>query len=84
MSTTPTTKSPLQSKNLWTGVATLVASIFLFFGVTVDSAAVELITDTSGQVADAIQTKNWTAILIILVNSGNMLFHLFKTWFGKN
>ncbi len=81
MSNTPK-KGPLQSKNFWTGIATLLASGFLYFGISVDAQAVTLIGDTAGQVTNAIETKNWTAIVLILVNSGNILIHLFKTWFA--
>lgn len=80
--TTPTTKSPLQSKNFWTGIATILTAAFLGFGISVDASSVDTLTQTGTQVYDAISQKNWLAAGLVLINSANVLFHLFKTWFA--
>ena len=76
-------KSILQSKNFWTGIATILAAAFAYFGVTVDTAAAATLTDGAQTVTDAVETKNWLALGVFLLNSGNVLFHLFKTWFAN-
>jgi len=83
MANQPTTKSPLKSKNLWTGIITIITAVFLGFEVMPDPAAVDVLSDTGAAVAEAIKTKNWLSAGLVLVNSGNIIFHLFKTWFGK-
>lgn len=83
MANTTPTKSPLKSKNLWTGVISIITAVFLAFGVAPDPEAVGVLTDTGTAVADAISQKNWLAAGLVLINSANIIFHLFKTWFGK-
>jgi len=78
-----TTNSPLKSKNFWSGIITIITAAFLGFGITVDASGVDTLTQTGTQVYDAIAQKNWLAAGLVLVNSANVLFHLFKTWFGK-
>lgn len=82
--TQPTTKSPLQSKNMWTGIISILTAVFLAFGVMPDADAVSTLTETGTAVAEAISQKNWLAAGLVLINSANIIFHLFKTWFGKN
>ena len=85
----PTTQAPApkkpvwKSKNFWTGIATILAAAFAYFGVTVDTAAAATLTDGAQTVTDAVETKNWLALGVFLLNSGNVLFHLFKTWFAN-
>ncbi len=81
--TTPTTKSPLQSKNLWSGVITILTAVFLGLGIKADAAAAAQLTEIGTDVAEQIAQKNWLAARIVLVNSANILFHLFKTWFAS-
>ena len=81
--TTPTTKSPLQSKNLWSGVITILTAIFLGLGIKADAAAAAQLAEVGTDVAEQIANKNWLAAGIVLINSANILFHLFKTWFGN-
>jgi len=81
--TTPTTKSPLQSKNFWSGIITIVTAVFLGFGVKADITAASQLADIGSDVAEAISQKNWLAAGIVVINSGNIIFHLLKTWFGK-
>lgn len=83
MANTTPTKSPFQSKNFWTGVVSILSALFLAFGVAPDADAVGDLSETGTAVADAIKSKNWLAAGLVLVNSANILFHLFKTWFGK-
>ena len=81
--TTPTTKSPLKSTNLWTGIATLVAAAFAYFGVSPDMAAATDIASTTTQVVDAIETKNFALLFGVLINAVNIVTHLVKTYFSK-
>jgi hypothetical protein len=83
MANTTPTKSPLKSKNLWTGIITILTAVFLGFEVMPDPAAVGVLTDTGTAVVEGIKTKNWLSAGLVLVNSGNIIFHLLKTWFGK-
>ena len=83
MANTTPTKGPLQSKNFWTGIATILTAAFLGFGISADPGNVDTLTQTGTQVYDAIAQKNWLAAGLVLINSANVLFHLFKTWFGK-
>ena len=81
--TTAPTKSPLQSKNFWSGIITILTAVFLGLGIKADAAAAGQLAEVGTDVATAIAQKNWLAAGIVLVNSANILFHLFKTWFGK-
>ena len=81
--TTPTTKSPLKSTNLWTGLATLVAAAFAYFGVSPDAAAAADLANTTTQVVDAIETKNFALLFGVLINAVNIVTHLVKTYFSK-
>jgi len=75
----PTTqkKSALQSTNLWTGIATIVTAVFLYFGATPDLAAADQLTGEASRLVDAIAQKNYGLVLAVVVNAGNILYHLF-------
>ncbi len=81
--TTPAKKSPLKSTNMWTGIATLVAAAFAYFGVSPDAAAAVDLANTTTQVVDAIETKNFALLFGILINAVNVVTHLVKNYFGK-
>lgn len=70
--------SPLKSANLWTGIATLVAAIFAYFQLSPDLSTAATLSDAAAQAADAIATRNWVLLISVLINAGNILWHLFK------
>ena len=76
MSTTKNT--PLKSYNFWTGFATVAASAFAFFSISPDLSAATVLADEAHKAADAVVTKNYVALFAVVVNAGNILYHLFK------
>lgn len=76
-----TTKSPLKSTNLWTGLATIVAAAFGYFAITPDAAAASDLSETAKRLTDALAAKNWPLLIGIVVNAANIIGHLVKTYF---
>lgn len=66
-------KSPIQSWNLWTGIATIVAAVFSYFALSPDPAAAQ-----AHRASEAISAKNYILLATIVFNIGNILYHLFK------
>jgi len=78
MSNTATTKTALQSTNFWTGIATIVAALFSYFAISPDLDGAAVLADGAQQAVTAISTKNYIALFGVVVNVGNILYHLFK------
>lgn len=70
--------SPIASKNLWTGLATIIAAAFSFFAINFDAAAVDTLTEAAHKAQDAITAKNWVLLFSVVINVGNILYHLFR------
>lgn len=71
-------KTPaIKSTNLWTGIATLVAAVFSYFALTPDLALADTLAGEAARAAEAITARNWVVLLTIVVNVGNILYHLF-------
>lgn len=69
--------SPVQSTNLWTGIATIVAGLFSYFALTPDWAVADTIAEESRRAVEAVQTKNYVALFTVVVSLGNIVYHLF-------
>lgn len=78
MANTPTKKTALTSWNFWTGLATVIVALFSYFAISPNLEAAGSLTDAAKQAADAIATKNWVTLFAVLINVGNILYHLFK------
>lgn len=72
------TKTPLQSTNFWTGVATVGTAAFSFFAITPDYDSAAALATEAQKAIDAVHTKNIVAGFAVLINLGNILWHLFK------
>lgn len=73
-----TEKTPLQSLNLWTNLATLVAAAFSYFSLTPDMSAAQALGDEAHRAVDAIQSKNYVVFATVIFNVANILYHLWK------
>lgn len=71
-------KSPLQSTNLWTGVATIVVAVFSYFFISPDLSSAGVLAQEGHKLIDSIASKNYAFLLAAVVNIGNILYHLFK------
>lgn len=72
------TKTPLQSTNFWTGIATVIAGAFSYFAVSPDLSAADVLVGEAQKAVDAISTKNYVAIFAVAINVVNIFVHLFK------
>lgn len=72
------TTPPIKSKNLWTGIATIVAAAFSFFAINFDPATVDTLTDAAHKAQEAITARNWVLLFSVVINLGNIIYHLFK------
>ncbi len=71
------TTSPLKSTNFWTGVATVFAALLAFFALTPDWAAADQLAEESKRAIEAVQARNYVALFTVVVNAGNIIYHLF-------
>lgn len=71
-------KAAVKSTNLWTGIATLVAAAFSYFSLTPDLDSAAVLASEANRAAEAISTRNYIVLFTVLVNAGNILYHLFK------
>lgn len=71
-------KTPLKSSNLWTGVATIVSAVISYFALTPDLSSAKLLSDEAHRAVDAISTRNYVVLFTVVVNVGNILYHLFR------
>lgn len=78
MATTPKTKTPIQSVNFWTDLATVALSAAMFFMITPDAAAASDIADSAHTVVNAFETKNFILAMPGILKLANILWHLFK------
>lgn len=70
-------KPAIKSTNLWTGIATLIAAVFSYFALTPDMALADTLADEAARAAEAITARNWVVLVTVVVNLGNILYHLF-------
>ena len=77
------TKTPFQSTNFWTGILTVIAAAFAYFGVAPDLAVSNELADTTKDVVDAVVTKNYALLFGVLINVTNIVQHFIKTYFKK-
>jgi hypothetical protein len=70
-------KSPLTSSNFWTGAVTIVAALIAFFALTPDWAAADQLAEESRRAIEAVQARNYVALFTVVVNIGNIIYHLF-------
>lgn len=73
-----TEKTPLQSTNLWTNLATLAMGVFSYFSLTPDLSTAQTLGDEAHRAVEAINTRNYVLFATVLFNVGNIIFHLFK------
>ena len=78
MANTTPAKTPLQSTNFWTGLATVIAALFSYFFISPDPTAAADLSNAAHTAVEAISAKNWVALFAVLINGGNILYHLFK------
>ena len=71
-------KSPAKSTKFWTGISTVVLAGFAYFFITPDFDAAQTLGDEARIAVEAVNTKNYIALITVFVNIGNILFHLFK------
>lgn len=71
------TKSPLKSTNFWAGILTVVTGGFAFFAISPDLDSASVLANEAHRAVEAISTKNYTLLFTVVVNAGNILYHLF-------
>lgn len=71
-------KAAIKSPNLWTGIATIVSAGFAYFSLTPDLSTAQILADEANRAAEAISTRNYVVLFTVVVNAGNILYHLFK------
>jgi peptidase E len=82
MANTTPTKTPWKSTNFWTGIATVLAAGFAYFGISADAAAAVDLADTTTRAVEAIESKNWALLFGVGINVVNIVTHLWKTYFS--
>ncbi len=73
----PVKKTSLKSTNFWTGIATIVAAGFGYFSIYAELGAAEALSAEAGKAVEAIETKNYFALISVAINAGNILYHIF-------
>lgn len=76
-------KSPVKSKNFWTGILTILTALGLLIGVQPDPALAHDLSTSAQETMAAFQAKNYFALITIAGNAWNVLHHLFTTYFGN-
>jgi mannitol-specific phosphotransferase system IIBC component len=71
-------KAVASSTNFWTGIFTVITAAFSYFLISPDFSSAEVLAGEAQKAVDAINTKNYIALFSVLVNAGNILYHLFK------
>ena len=65
------------SANFWTGIVTVITAAFSYFAIAPDLTTVDVLAGEAQKAVDAISTKNYIALFGVVVNAGNILYHLF-------
>jgi len=82
--TTPTPKkSRAKSLNFWNTLATIGVSAFTYFSLTPDIAAAGDLAQVATDATKAIEMRNWGALGLLFVSSGNLVWHILKPLVGK-
>lgn len=79
MATSAKTKTPLQSSNFWTGLATIIGIIMALFHISPDAQLVQQGAESVTQVVSAVESKNWLTLLGLLA-TGNLINMVTKIW----
>lgn len=73
-----TTQKPVgKSRNFWTGIITVVTGAASYFLISPDVVAADVLAGEAHKAVDAISTKNYVLLFGVLVNAGNIIWHLF-------
>jgi hypothetical protein len=79
----PPKKSRAKSLNFWNTLATIGVSAFTYFSLTPDTTAAADLAKVATDATNAIEARNWAALALLFVSSGNLVWHIIKPLIGK-